>query len=53
MKKVVITDFIEVDDDLRPERSVLVKGDRFAVVRQRERVEDLLHGESIPRDLTG
>jgi len=32
---------------------VLVKGDRFAVVRQRERVEDLLHGESIPRDLTG
>jgi diaminopimelate decarboxylase len=32
---------------------VLVKGDRFAVVRQRERVEDLLHGESIPRDLIG
>ncbi|MGI9592569.1 MAG: diaminopimelate decarboxylase [Myxococcota bacterium] len=30
---------------------VLVRGDRFAVVRQRERLQDLLHGESIPRDL--
>lgn len=27
---------------------VLVNGDKFAVVREREKVEDLLHGESIP-----
>jgi diaminopimelate decarboxylase len=32
---------------------VLVRGDRFAVVRERERVEDLVRGESIPEDLTG
>ncbi len=32
---------------------VLVRGDRFAVVRQRETLEDLLHGESIPEDLIG
>ena len=31
---------------------VLVRGDRFAVVRARESLEDLLHGESIPEDLT-
>ncbi len=31
---------------------VLVRGDRFAVVRERETVEDLIRGESIPRDLT-
>jgi len=30
---------------------VLVKGDRFAVVRQRETLEDLVRGESIPEDL--
>jgi diaminopimelate decarboxylase len=32
---------------------VLVRGDRFAVVRERERLEDLVRGESIPEDLTG
>jgi diaminopimelate decarboxylase len=32
---------------------VLVRGDRFAVVRKRERLEDLVRGESIPADLTG
>jgi diaminopimelate decarboxylase len=32
---------------------VLVKGDRYAVVRERERLEDLVRGESIPEDLTG
>ncbi len=32
---------------------VLVRGDRFAVVRKRERLEDLVRGESIPEDLTG
>jgi diaminopimelate decarboxylase len=32
---------------------VLVKGDRFEVVRKRERYEDLIRGESIPEDLIG
>jgi diaminopimelate decarboxylase len=32
---------------------VLVKGDRFAVVKQRESYDDLVRGESIPEDLTG
>jgi len=32
---------------------VLVRGDRFAVVRERESVEDLLRGESVPEELTG
>jgi len=32
---------------------VLVSGDRFAVVRKRESLEDLVRGESIPKDLTG
>jgi diaminopimelate decarboxylase len=32
---------------------VLVKGDRFAVVKERETCEDLIRGESIPEDLTG
>jgi diaminopimelate decarboxylase len=32
---------------------VLVRGDRFAVVRERERFEDLIHGETIPTELTG
>jgi diaminopimelate decarboxylase len=32
---------------------VLVRGERFAVVRLRERFEDLIRGESIPEDLTG
>jgi diaminopimelate decarboxylase len=32
---------------------VLVRGDRFAVVRERERLEDLVRGESIPEELTG
>jgi diaminopimelate decarboxylase len=32
---------------------VLVKGDRFALVRERERLEDLIRGESIPKELTG
>jgi diaminopimelate decarboxylase len=30
---------------------VLVRGDRFAVVRERERLEDLVRGETIPEDL--
>jgi diaminopimelate decarboxylase len=32
---------------------VLVRGDRFAVVRERESLEDLVRGESIPEDLIG
>ncbi|MDJ0850181.1 MAG: diaminopimelate decarboxylase [Myxococcota bacterium] len=32
---------------------VLVKGDRYAVVRARESYDDLVRGESIPEDLTG
>ncbi len=32
---------------------VLVRGDRFAVVRERETLEDLARGESIPEDLIG
>jgi diaminopimelate decarboxylase len=32
---------------------VLVRGDRYAVVRERESLEDLVRGESIPEDLTG
>jgi diaminopimelate decarboxylase len=32
---------------------VLVKGDRFEVVRERETYEDLIRGESIPEELTG
>jgi diaminopimelate decarboxylase len=32
---------------------VLVRGDRFALVREREHYEDLVRGESIPEDLTG
>jgi diaminopimelate decarboxylase len=32
---------------------VLVKGDRFAVVRERESLEDLVRGETIPEELTG
>ena len=31
---------------------VLVRGDRFAVVREREGLEDLIRGETIPEDLT-
>jgi len=31
---------------------VLVKGDRFEIVRTRDRFEDLIRGESIPEDLT-
>jgi diaminopimelate decarboxylase len=31
---------------------VLVRGDRFAVVRERESYEDLVRGESIPEELT-
>ena len=31
---------------------VLVKGDRFCVVRERESYEDLIRGESIPEELT-
>jgi diaminopimelate decarboxylase len=31
---------------------VLVRGDRFEVVRARDRFEDLIRGESIPEDLT-
>jgi diaminopimelate decarboxylase len=31
---------------------VLVRGDRFAVVRERESLEDTLRGEHIPRELT-
>ena len=30
---------------------VLVRGDRFAVVRERDSLEDLLRGEPIPEDL--
>jgi len=30
---------------------VLVKGDRFEIVRARDRFEDLIRGESIPEDL--
>jgi len=29
-----------------------VRGDRFAVVRERENLEDLVRGETIPEDLT-
>ncbi len=32
---------------------VLVDGDRFAVVRERETFEDLVRGESIPSEITG
>jgi diaminopimelate decarboxylase len=32
---------------------VLVRGGRFAVVRERESLEDLVRGESIPEDLIG
>jgi diaminopimelate decarboxylase len=32
---------------------VLVRGDRFAVVRERETLEDLVRGESVPEELTG
>jgi len=32
---------------------VLVRGDRFYVVRRRETYEDLIRGESIPEELTG
>ncbi len=31
---------------------VLVRGDRFQVVRERESLEDLVRGESVPRELT-
>ena len=31
---------------------VLVRGDRFAVVRERENLDDLIRGETIPEDLT-
>ncbi len=31
---------------------VLVRGNRFAVVRERESLEDLVRGETIPEDLT-
>jgi len=31
---------------------VLVRGDRFAVVREREGLEDLVRGESVPEELT-
>ena len=31
---------------------VLVRGDRFAVVRERETLDDLIRGEHIPRELT-
>jgi diaminopimelate decarboxylase len=30
---------------------VLVRGDRFAVVREREQLSDLVRGESVPEDL--
>jgi hypothetical protein len=30
-----------------------VQGDRFAVVRERESLEDLVRGETIPGELTG
>jgi len=32
---------------------VLVRGDRFQVVRQRESHEDMIRGESVPKELTG
>jgi diaminopimelate decarboxylase len=32
---------------------VLVRGGRFAVVRARESLEDLVRGESIPTEITG
>jgi diaminopimelate decarboxylase len=32
---------------------VLVRGDRFAVVRERESLEDLVRGETIPEEITG
>lgn len=32
---------------------VLVSGDRFEIVREREAYEDLIRGESIPEELTG
>ena len=32
---------------------VLVDGDRFAVVRTRETLEDLVRGETFPEELTG
>jgi len=32
---------------------VLVKDDRFALVKERERYDDLVRGESIPEELTG
>jgi diaminopimelate decarboxylase len=32
---------------------VLVRGERFAVVRSRETLEDMVRGESIPEELTG
>ena len=32
---------------------VLVRGDRFRVVRERESLEDLVRGETIPEDLVG
>ncbi|HBZ71016.1 MAG TPA: diaminopimelate decarboxylase [Deltaproteobacteria bacterium] len=32
---------------------VLVRADRFAVVRERESLEDLVRGETIPREITG
>ena len=31
---------------------VLVRGPRYALVRERETLEDLVRGESIPRELT-
>ena len=36
---------------LRPKTPVLVRGDRFEVVRERETLEDLVRGERIPEDL--
>jgi diaminopimelate decarboxylase len=32
---------------------VLVRSDRYALVRERERFEDLVRGESVPEELTG
>ena len=29
----------------------MVRGDRFAVVRERESLEDMIRGEAIPEDL--
>ena len=37
----------------RRSAEVLVKGDRYEVVRERESFEDLVRGETIPEDLTG